>query len=694
MLFDDESFQLWLTKYKKAFNSPVPGEKYTWWEGEREKWIAVKHFQDHWDIDATDFYGMLEASLAKKGHFLDRGQPYSKRMILIYAEKAPEELRKMFKELFDESRDIFERIEQFKQQAISLKNKLLPPDKQSGQDEKAITTYLWLRYPEKYYLYKITEVAAFAHKLKCTLPFKQKSRTREDYMNNLRNFFELYEAVNMELLNDGELRDILNYDLDAECYPDPHLNTLTVDFGFYVSRNELDSTNDSGTEIKSDEETISEKSISDNSSIPVGHWWLNANPKIWSFAESPIGEVQSYTLYNENGNKRRIFQNFLDVKPGDVIIGYESNPIKQIVALGEIVSSSDGKEIAFKKTETLTNPVDYKDLKELPDLQGLEFFVNPNGSLFKIDSDEYDVLMDIIRESNPKAPAKKAETYGLKNFLDDVFLSEDEFKKLDSLLRRKRNLILQGAPGTGKTFTAKRLAYALMEAMDNNRIELVQFHQNYSYEDFVRGYRPTEDGFELEDGIFFRFCQKASNYPDEPFFFIIDEINRGNLSKVFGELLMLIESGHRGEKATLAYDGYRFDVPKNVFIIGMMNTADRSLAMIDYALRRRFAFFEMAPAFDSPGFSKEIEKHGSETLRQLVAKVIELNKVISADPSLGRGFQIGHSYFCDLENASKETLLSIVDYEIIPMLEEYWFDDESKVQAWSQELRAAIDENA
>ena len=162
-------------------------------------------------------------------------------------------------------------------------------------------------------------------------------------------------------------------------------------------------------------------------------------------------------------------------------------------------------------------------------------------------------------------------------------------------------LILQGAPGVGKTFTARRLAYSVMGEKDDSRIEFVQFHQNYSYEDFVMGYKPSGDGFELKYGIFYRFCLKAANQPDKDFFFIIDEINRGNMSKIFGELLMLIERDYRGTKATLAYNGMSFSVPKNLYIIGMMNTADRSLAMIDYALRRRFRLVGVAAGCAAAG---------------------------------------------------------------------------------------------
>lgn len=254
------------------------------------------------------------------------------------------------------------------------------------------------------------------------------------------------------------------------------------------------------------------------------------------------------------------------------------------------------------------------------------------------------------------------------------------------------NIILQGAPGVGKTFAAKRLAYSLMGEEDDSRIEFVQFHQNYSYEDFMMGYKPSGDGFELKYGVFYRFCQKAESRPDKKFFFIIDEINRGNLSKIFGELLMLIEKDYRGTKATLAYNGMSFTVPENLYIIGMMNTADRSLAMIDYALRRRFSFFEIKPRFESEGFSDYKNSLENETFNELILKIVELNNEITCDKSLGKGFCIGHSYFCGRirENCTDEWMRSVVDYDVLPMLSEYWFDDDSKIQRWDNILHGVF----
>lgn len=424
------------------------------------------------------------------------------------------------------------------------------------------------------------------------------------------------------------------------------------------------------------------------------YWWLNANPKVWTLNDWKLGEEEDYTLYNENGNKRRIFQNFLNAKVGDPIICYEASPTKQILCLAVVSKPSNGRSIFFKKTELLSNPIDYESLKNIQELQNMEFLKNSSGSFFKLTKEEYDILMKLIRETNEPPTLAVKERYSVDDFLSEVFIPSKCYNHLKSQLLRKKNIVLQGAPGVGKTFCAKRLAYSIMGEKDEERIAFVQFHQNYSYEDFVEGYRPHEDGFLLQKGIFYNFCNQAKNNPDKEYFFIIDEINRGNLSKIFGELLMLIEKGYRGEEITLAYSGDRFYVPENIYLIGMMNTADRSLAMIDYALRRRFSFFNLKPAFQSELFLDKCRKLQNEKYNRLVDEIMRLNKAIETDDSLGEGFEIGHSYLCfNNENeVTDEWLHSVVNYDIIPMLQEYWFDSREKINEWTEALNKVLND--
>lgn len=287
---------------------------------------------------------------------------------------------------------------------------------------------------------------------------------------------------------------------------------------------------------------------------------------------------------------------------------------------------------------------------------------------------------------------KSYPTYTREDFLSEVYIPEAEYDKLVGVLSLKKNIILQGAPGVGKTFIAKRLAFSMMGVKDVERVMMVQFHQSYSYEDFIMGFRPSSGGFELKRGAFYNFCKKAEIDGENDYFFIIDEINRGNLSKIFGELFMLIENDKRGLSLQLLYSDEMFSVPKNIYIIGMMNTADRSLAMLDYALRRRFAFFEIKPGFTTDGFREYRMNLGNERLDKLITCVEDLNNVIANDESLGEGFCIGHSYFCNLmtETIDDQVLSGIIEYELIPLLKEYWFDESEKVRDWSIRLRGAI----
>ena len=796
-MFDQFRLKDVLVAYKQNFVAKQ-------WGDEKYKWEAVKWFQDNWDVNAPDFAEMLNRSLDKTFNLLASNNNFPKGMIVGFAKSAPEEVRAMFIALFDESKDVFERLDAFKMQSSILLEKYGNGAAQHYQYENAISTYLWLRYPDKYYIYKFGEVKTVASELESDYRFKKGA-----YADNIRNFLKLYDEISAALKEDTELVNLFQSQLTDTCYPDPELKTLTIDVGFYISRyySQKDSAPDTtswygadfdpGLSIEDWSKLLKDETVFTTGALEImkrmkdyggmasctqlavkygetknfynsgsvalarrvceatgvnpntrddgstqwwtilytgrdadkdedgsfiwklrdelsaaldkadlsgielyvaaapgeqdrGYWWLNANPKIWSFADIAVGEVQSYTLYNENGNKRRIFQNFLDAKAGDMIIGYESNPVKQIVAIGRVSAEQDGEKLFFEKVEGLTSPIDYAILRGCPELERMEYFQNPQGSLFKLTRGEYDFILDMIREENPVATEASIDAYTKSDFLDEVYMTEKRYENLVAVLRNKKNIILQGAPGVGKTFAARRLAWSMMGEKDDSRIEFVQFHQNYSYEDFMMGYKPVEDGFELKYGIFYRFCQKAANQPDKEFFFIIDEINRGNMSKIFGELLMLIEKDYRGTKATLAYNGLSFSVPKNLYIIGMMNTADRSLAMIDYALRRRFSFFEVEPGFDSEGFIHYQNGLNNETLNELVNKVKDLNREISLDKSLGKGFCIGHSYFCGRDVCTEEWLHSIVDYDILPMLSEYWFDDANKLQRWENILQGVF----
>lgn len=299
-----------------------------------------------------------------------------------------------------------------------------------------------------------------------------------------------------------------------------------------------------------------------------------------------------------------------------------------------------------------------------------------------------------ILDKEPLVPqAKQCPTYTRFNFETEVFGMD--IVELEDTLRYKMNIILQGAPGVGKTHTGKRLAFAMMGVKDEDRVLQVQFHQNYTYDDFIVGLRPTEEGgFKFEPGPFYIHCKKAEADPHNDYFIVIDEINRGNLSKILGEGFSLIEKDHRGEYINLKYNNDKFCVPPNLYIIGTMNTADRGLVMLDYALRRRFAFITVSPAFRSDGFRALMQKSNNVKFNKIARKIVELNKYIDRDEMLGPGFEIGHSYFCLGRPVTNEDLRRIVDYEIMPLLQEYWYDDsEGKVDMWRDKFNSILDKD-
>lgn len=285
--------------------------------------------------------------------------------------------------------------------------------------------------------------------------------------------------------------------------------------------------------------------------------------------------------------------------------------------------------------------------------------------------------------NNQKTEETIYKPYSVDDFLKEVFISKEKYEEIHELLLRKKNIILQGSPGVGKSFMANKIAYAFMGEENKNNIEMIQFHQSYSYEDFIYGYQPEGNEFKLVPGIFYSFCEKAKQNLDKSYFFIIDEINRGNLSKIFGELLMLIENNKRGDTyLTLSHTKEPFSVPKNLYIIGMMNTADRSLAIVDYALRRRFSFVKVEPAFATQQFKNHLKENGTsdEMINKIVDRFTKLNETIIKS-SLGEDFAIGHSYFCDTDQPITEDIYkSIINYDIKPILYEYWFDNKNEAQ--------------
>lgn len=535
-----------IAAYKQNFS--------THWENEKYKWEAVQHFQDHWDINASDFAEMFTKATDKTNNLLTSVNNYPRRMIQLYAAADEEATRAMFINLYDESKHFAERVEKFQSDAEAMRVKYDQGTwRQHFQTLNSISTYLWLRYPDKYYIYKYSECRAVAKVLDSDFIPKKGASSR-----NLVGEFHLYNEICEQLKKDEELVQMLQSVLTDHCYPDKALKTLTMDLGFYISRFYTKKSTEDHAEwfpmdyspnitteewlaLLADKRVFNTKSLKimkrikdcggmatckqlsekygnnpnyynsgssalakrvaettecplmtshndnakwwpilyvgkhadkdmagnymwklrdelskaldqfDLSEIPLyeeepqakisqgkekqGYWWLNANPKIWRFSDIDIGETQRYTLYNENGNKRRIFQNFLDAKAGDLIIGYESYPVKKVVALAKVIEESDGENLYFEKTEGLATPIDYATLKNCPELEKMEYFQNPQGSLFKLTKEEYDFIQDMIREENPVARKEPIEAYSKDQFLKEVYMTEERYETLISLLK-------------------------------------------------------------------------------------------------------------------------------------------------------------------------------------------------------------------------------------------------------------------
>lgn len=655
-MIDRKKFDKLVKEYQNYFTNHKGEDGESYWDEEEFKWRGIKTFQDNWDLEAPDLADMIKRSLNGVSHMMVSQARFPEGMIEGFAEREPDTVRAMFKDLFDESKDIVERFHSFKQKSADLLERVGNGAKNHFQDERTIALYLWLRYPDKYYVYQYTQARNFSIALGSD---HRIIKGRLD--SNIREWLALYNEVTELMKQKPEVRNWETQGMTAEHYPDPEYRMLATDLAYcYTER------------ILKGQKAEQEWEPKDyNPGITVANWIsLLANKEVYH--ESAKTVIERLVDYGGQATCTQLAQKY-----GDNANTYNVNSI----AFAKKVYEKTHCKLAEREDESIRWwSILYMGKKADKEDDGVY--------IWKLRPELAEALKIVNGEEVPDEDTDTTE-YTKKDFLEEVFISEAKYDEMYAVLMRKQNIILQGAPGVGKTFVAKRLAYSIMGAKNDDHIQFVQFHQNYSYEDFVEGYRPAASGFIRTDGIFKRFCIDAADAPDEKFFFIIDEINRGNLSKIFGELLMLIEKDYRGQAATLPYSGRSFTVPKNLYIIGMMNTADRSLAMIDYALRRRFSFVDMAPGFDTDGFKEYMNSKGSSTMKALVEEVKQLN--VDIKEKLGKGFCIGHSYFVFDEPCSDALLKNIVNYDILPMLAEYWFDDEEQYEMWASRLNGVFE---
>ena len=690
---DHSKLQEVITEYKRYFPSHIGDEIY--------KWKAVKQFQDKWDIDAPDFIQMFMDATASFGNLLTSINHFPRAMVKGMYESEPETARQMFRNLYDEEQPLVDRVSRFLAEADRIRETYWPT-KMHYQDLNVISTYLWARYPDKYYIYKFSELRVTSRVLRSSYVVRKGADAR-----SFLQFVEFMNLVREEVQKDPNIRPMLNSVLTSDCYRDESLNGVVVDINFFVGCFYKDVKSNTSAETSvvkywlyaPGEGACLWEDCRKNGEMMIG--W----PELGDLSQYGSREAmrdQMHLEYGEDGsyvnNSLATWQFVNDLRIGDVVFAKKGRTVilGRGVVEGEYRYDKERGDYCNVRNVRWTDAgmwitEELRAMKTLTDISEKPEYVK---RLNMIVDDQFPPEKEEVNNTNPilNPLQSKYTPYSRKDFLSEVYMSEEDLDDLENLLINKKNVILQGAPGVGKTFCARRLAYVMMGEKDTSRIAFIQFHQNYSYEDFIMGYKPAGGNFELQEGVFYRFCKDAAQDPSRDYFFIIDEINRGNLSKIFGELLMLIERDYRGEELTLAYKDEKFSVPENLYIIGMMNTADRSLAMIDYALRRRFSFHEMHPGFQSDGFKNYQALLDNERFDRLIDKIETLNKSIAKDESLGVGFELGHSYFCGQDYVDDTWLKQVVKYDILPMLKEYWFDNRPEVKKWEDELNSIFND--
>jgi MoxR-like ATPase len=658
---------------------------------EAYKWEWIQAYKGRPDLDAEDF--VRDFQLITRTNLIYQ---ISSAVLVRFAKLRPNELKGMLTALYDEGVDLQNRIDTFRQDSETLFAQIRSdPKRNSHQDERTISALLALRYPDIYPIYKEGLYQKLCNQLGRTL-----SKPGSKYVDYI---YLIKEFIGSHIRPDTELIDLVRSELPENAYSDPNFLLLAQDILYQNYEGGM--TYDPGA-VDPSKPRYWLLSPGKNAS----HWAQFKSEGIAAldneFAQdvSPfdsIEKVRQAVGAKSNSDRMNLTLSLYEfahvMKPGDYIIAKKG--LKSYIGVG--IVESEYQFEAGKSSFPHVRKVEWvhdgswqdKDqivLKALTDITKYPDYVRKLKALIGFGDTDIEDETEITTSILPTSPR---DPYTLASATSGNFLDPDWLSESLELWLMKKNLILQGPPGTGKTFVAKRLAWLLMGEKDESRLHLVQFHPSYSYEDFIEGYRPDgKGGFALRSGHFLSFCRRAESDPNRPYVFVIDEINRGNLSKVFGEVMMGIEADKRGERIHLQYGKLDepFSIPKNVHLIGTMNTADRSLALVDYALRRRFAFKTVSPEFGPRFKAFLMEQNVSADLIARISSMMEaLNADILGDSSLGTGYAVGHSYFCapPTDSTQHENWLNrIWRYEVVPLMEEYWFDQTSKVDEVKRKL--------
>jgi len=640
------------------------------------KWEAVKHFQDEWDIEAEDFHRMLKAALSKSGNLLYMN---SRGFILLAARHKPEEVRSLFRDLFDESKDLAVRMKAFSEGAEALREEvsaLSAKKLASQQDGRTKAFYLSMRYPERHYLFKNSYYLPFCEAL--GVPSEKPGRK---YLHFLRLAEDFKKGNAKELKECVELHRTT---LTPNCYSGDDTNLVLQNFLFVMLQHKA-----------------AEVEVPEIRSDVV--WWLYApgqGARFWEqySDEGVMGiggeEIGDLSTFGSKGEIAQALKDYNDkpeasfkndalaywefshvIKPGDVVV--VKRGLREYLGLGIVES-------------------DYRFESEREEYCNIRSVRWIRKGVWSLDEGPFPVKT-LTNITPYKEWVERIRTV----LLEGAALDGPEKESRGAV--RPRNYILYGPPGTGKTYRTVEQALALLEdrpfesyegesrdelrrrfdeARKRGRIEFITFHQSYSYEEFVEGIRPKAVAgglsYDVEPGIFRSLCDSARK-TGESHVLVIDEINRGNVARIFGELITLIEDDKReGAPESLAvklpYSGGSFSVPSNLFLVGTMNTADRSVEALDAALRRRFSFVEVMPNTsvlagpDVLNFEVDLPLL-LDTINRRIVRLLD------------RDHQIGHAYFLGVAVADDplETLRGVFRDRVIPLLKEYFYSDPGKV---------------
>ncbi len=670
----------YITYYKNNFSKI--------WEDENFKWKAIKCFQDNWDINAKDFLKMLDNSFAQTYNLLSSNQYFPLKMIKLYANYDCQKVRAMFLDLYNEDKDIIERISNFKKSSEDLCN-MYTPGYQHYQKENAITVYLWLKNPDKYYIFKFGEIKSVAEKLHSEYDFRKGA-----YENNIRNHIKLYDLICNILQDDFELKKIFYSHLDETCYQDPYMKTLTIDFGYYVAN--IDS------KIAIENIEVNNKLQSKNypqlkNQILYGppgtgktyNTVIKAieitNPEL--IQKDKDGNVENYELLKEK------FDELKQQGQIEFVTFHQSYSYEEFVE-GIKPDLENGKELRYKLQNGIFKTI-CNNAKELLETKVKYNFNKDNISVYKIlIPDEslfaYCIENDCVAinwgndidisncDSQEEIIAKIPEDFeSRKQCISQLNL----FKLwIDNDLKSGKDVIvvIPGSMNTIKGIAKITGDYFYNSDIENGhqqrKVDWIRKNINISSDSIYNSkfVSPTITGMfndKINWDTFLNLINNKNNSKSSNAVLVIDEINRGDVSKIFGELITLIEEDKRIGKehqmtVTLPYSRETFGVPKNLYIIGTMNTADRSIALLDTALRRRFDFEEMMP---KPELLRGKDIEGVD-LEQLLTKINDRIK-----NEYDRDHQIGHSYLMEVEN--KEQLERAYKNRILPLLNEYFYND-------------------